>query len=188
MSKVAGISFENVEGFRETVQVPLPDGKLYDLPLITARDAAMAQTFLNRHSVLCTQHAVLQTRLTQRAAACEEFRKNIENNPDSAEEFTGKQALDTVENAMKAIEETNIKMGELISKSKDLTTEIHEFISPYLADSPIVELLKKCADSVTIEVLKIMLWGAAALEKDDEDTQDETAEKSNPTTPPYQTS
>lgn len=186
MSKVSGISFENVENFRETVQVPLPDGTLYDLPLITARDASMAQTFLNRHSVLCTQHAILQTRLTQRATACAELQKQMEENPDKLDEFTGKEALDAVEKAMKAIEETNIKMGELVAKSKELTDEIHEFIAPYVKSTPIIELLKKCADGVTIEVLRLMLWGAAALKDDKE--EEITEEKENPTQMPSQTS
>ena len=51
MPKISGISFANMEAYREQVQIPFPDGTMYDLPLITARDAAMAQTFLSLQSV-----------------------------------------------------------------------------------------------------------------------------------------
>ena len=79
MPKISGISFESVEAFRETVQIPFPDGSMYDLPLITARDAAMAQTFLSRHSSLRTQHAILQVRLSSELPHVKKLSENLKS-------------------------------------------------------------------------------------------------------------
>lgn len=186
MPKISGISFENMEAYREQVQIPFPDGTMYDLPLITARDAAMAQTFLSRHSSLRTQHAILQVRLTQRAAACEEAKKELEEHPERAEELKEKFTLDQIEKAMLAIEDTHKKIGELVKKSHELTDEIHEFIGKYVAGTPIIELLKNGEDALTIQVLQLMLWGAAALNEEKEDDGD-AGKKQNPTKAPSPT-
>lgn len=185
MPKISGISFESVEAFRETVQIPFPDGSMYDLPLITARDAAMAQTFLSRHSSLRTQHAILQVRLSQRASACEEAKRELEEHPEKVEELKEKFTLDQIEKAMLAIEDTHKKIGELVAKSHELTDEIHEFIAPYVAGTPIIELLKKAEDAVTIQVLQLMLWGAAAMKEEEEEAA--APEKQNPTKAPCPT-
>lgn len=186
MPKISGISFENMEAYREQVQIPFPDGTMYDLPLITARDAAMAQTFLSRHSSLRTQHAILQVRLTQRAAACEEAKKELEEHPERAEELKEQFTLDQIEKAMLAIEDTHRKIGELVKKSHELTDEIHEFIGTYVSGTPIIELLKKGEDALTIQVLQLMLWGAAALNEEKEDGG-EAGKKQNPTKEPSPT-
>ena len=73
-----------------------------------------------------------------------------------------------------------------MKKSHELTDEIHEFIGKYVAGTPIIELLKKGEDALTIQVLQLMLWGAAALNEEKEGGR-EAGKKQNPTKEPSPT-
>lgn len=182
MAKISGISFEDFDAYREKVSVTLPGGVLFELPLITTRDAQTADTFLKRNDVIRTQYVIVQERLRQRASACEAVQKELDNHPENIELAKRLNSLDQIETAMKAIEESQKQIGELNKKCYALCNEIHDFIAPYLVGTQVIEMLKKCEDVVTIQVLQMMLWGAAALKEDKGE-----AEKENPTTPPSAT-
>ena len=179
MAKVSGIDFSNMEEYRETVQVTTPKG-LIDLPLIPVRDANIADTYLRRNDVLRSQYFILQERLKQRASACERAQQEIEESGD-LEIKANLNTLDTIDGAMEAIKKSQEKLLQLERESHALCDEIHVFIKPYLEGTDVLEMLKKCEDVITINVLQLMTYGAKKEE-------DEEGGKENPTTPQPQKS
>ena len=67
MPKVSGIDFSILSHIRETVSVRMLYGDVIELPLIPLRDAAIAETFLQRNDTIAVQYATIQARLKHKS-------------------------------------------------------------------------------------------------------------------------
>lgn len=170
MPKVSGIDFSILKQIRETVSVRLLDGNVVELPLISLRDAIIANTFLQRNDTIAVQYATLQARLQHKSELIAAV---------DAEALTADKGFDAVDESMELINRMNKRAAELARESRALCDEIHEFIEPYLKGTGVLEQLKECEDKYTIEILTLMLQGAEALNSTEEGNGNDA--KENPT-------
>lgn len=171
MPKVSGIDFSILNHIRETVSVRMLDGDIVELPLIPLRDAAIAETFLQRNDTIAVQYATIQARLKHKS--------DLLGSVDKDEKVTAEKGFDAIDDAMELIKKMQKRQEELARENHALCDEIHVFIEPYLKGTKVLEQLKECEDRYTIEILTLMLQGASALKQVDENEGTDTVE--NPT-------
>lgn len=171
MPKVSGIDFSVLNRIRESVSIRMLDGEAVELPLIPLRDAGIATTYLQRNDTIAVQYATIQARLEQKSKLLAEAHEG--------EELTAEKGLDAVDDTMELIKQMYKRAEGLARENHALCDEIHEFLAPYLKETKVLEQLKQCEDIYTIETLKYMLYGADAVEKEQEGGEDT---EENPTT------
>jgi hypothetical protein len=172
MPKVSGIDFSALAKARESVTVRLVDGVEVELPLITLRDAEIAESFISRNDAMYIQYRAVVERINHRMEELKEASKSEDNTEKS---------IDVLDASMEFIKKMNARSAELVKESRALCDEIHEFLRPYLKDTTVIEQLKTIEDVHTIEILELMLYGAAALGESEAVSAEE-----NPTTPQSQ--
>lgn len=171
MPKVSGIDFSILNRIRETVSVRMLDGEVIELPLIPLRDAAIAETFLQRNDTIAVQYATIHARLRHK--------QDLLGSVDTDEKVTAEKGFDVVDDAMELIKKMQKRQEELARENHALCDEIHVFIEPYLKGTKVLEQLRECEDRYTVEILTLMLRGASALKQVDENEGADTVE--NPT-------
>lgn len=172
MPKVSGIDFSVLKQYREAVNVRMPEGEVVELPLIPLRDAGIATTYLQRNDTIAVQYETIQVRLQEKSKMLAEAHEG--------EELTADRGLDIVDETMELIKQMYKRAEELARENHALCDEIHEFLEPYLKETSVLEQLKECEDIYTIEVLKFMLYGESAANKEAE--EGDSTEEENPTT------
>lgn len=176
MAKVAGVDFSDAIKFRECATVKMPNGETLDLPLITVRDASTATLFLQRNDTLIAKYGIIASKIKTKSEALNEVRDKL---IDDADAKVYDEGMDTLEDAINAINSMQKRLIGINAEHKELCDEIQEFLKPYLVNTDVITQLKEHEDLYTIKVLQLMLYGNSnKTEQDDE--------KENPTITPVQ--
>lgn len=173
--EVVGIDFEALNTFRENVEAKLPNGTMVKLPLITMRDAAVANIYLRKFDLLRTKYSLEATKLMELGEGAKE-QGEVEDNEANIRLLS--RATDA---AMVAIDHSK----ELVDATNALVDEVLSFIEPYVKNIKVsdteffVDFLRQSEPTFTISVLQCMMYGKAALaeEADDSEEKEDADEK-----------
>lgn len=166
--EVVGIDFEALNTFRENVEAKLPNGTMVKLPLITMRDAAVANIYLRKFDLLRTKYSLEATKLMELGEGAKE-QGEVESNEANINLLS--KATDA---AMVAIDRSK----ELVDATNALVDDVLKFIEPYVKDikasdtESFVDFLRTSEPTFTISVLQCMMYGKAALDGEAEDSED----------------
>lgn len=173
--EVVGIDFEALNTFRENVEAKLPNGTMVKLPLITMRDAAIANIYLRKFDLLRTKYSLEATKLMELGDGAKE-QGEVEDN-----EANIKLLSKATDAAMEAINRSK----ELVDATNALIDEVLKFLAGYVKDIKVsdtesfIDFLRESEPTFTIRVLQCMMYGKAALaeEADDSEEKEEDADE-----------
>lgn len=173
-SIISGIDLTKVAEYREKVTVTLnEEGDTLTLPLIELRDAQIAELFVAQLDSIKSEWAAITALYDERALEEQRLKQKAEKSTDLTNEEFIKGIKNIAANAMEAQGEHQ----ELLRKIRKVTDKIHEFLTPYLEGTNVIDILREQDDAVTQKVLFAMLYGKAAFDEDSEEDIEETDEE-----------